>query len=248
MYSNLFVTRDSPLQALAVRYYTLEGPINPKDFYRVSKGLENRFLRRGAPASMFGDKVLMVSNRQLSPEEKIAGFTFMMRSVGVAFNEVAVALLDEPLSSRNLRRFAWMLAGATTIFIMLVALTPLSLIWFQVISGLEPELADMAVIGLILAIPTAGLTVFQSWFQGLLLHGGHTRGITEAVVVFLLTSTIVLWIGVTWGQVVGLYWAMGTFTLAMITQTLWLWLLSRPADQVVQERDDDLVIFTPAEG
>jgi hypothetical protein len=177
----------------------------------------------------------------------ISGLTFMLRSVGVAYNEVVVALLDEPLSSQSLRRFAWLLAGATTIFILLVALTPLSLLWFQVISGLEPELANMGVTGLILAIPTAGLTVFQSWFQGLLLHGGRTRGVTEAVVVFLVTNATALWIGVTWGQVVGLYWIMATFTLAMTAQTVWLWFRSRPVKRMIQERDDSLAIFTPVE-
>ena len=78
MYSNLFMTRDIPLQTVTAHHYTLKGPIDPKDFYRVSKGLENRFLRRGVSASIFGDKVLVVSDRPLSPEEKVADFTFVL--------------------------------------------------------------------------------------------------------------------------------------------------------------------------
>jgi hypothetical protein len=173
------------------------------------------------------------------------GLTFMFRSLGVAYNEVVVALLEEPLSTQGLRRFTAYLSAFTSLLIMLVALTPLSHIWFQVISGLEQNLADMAAIGLVIGIPTAGLAVLQSWFQGLLLHGSRTRGITEAVVIFLTACGAFLWIGVTWGEYTGLFWAMGSFTVAMLLQTLWLWYRSRPEERIVRERDLLAIISTP---
>lgn len=176
----------------------------------------------------------------------LSGLTFMFRSIGVAYNEVVVALLEEPLSTQRLRRFTIYLTGATTLVIMLVALTPLSRLWFQVISGLEPGLAGMAVIGLAIGIPTAGLSVLQSWFQGLLLHGSRTRAITEAVVLFLVSCSALLWIGVTWGQYTGLFWAMASFTAAMLLQTFWLWYRSRSEERLVQERDNLLTIPSAA--
>ncbi len=175
----------------------------------------------------------------------ISGLTFMFRSVGVAYNEVVVALLEEPRSTRNLRQFSVILTAATTSLILIMALTPLSMLWFNVISGLEPQLADMASIGLMLAIPTAGFAVLQSWFQGLILHGGHTRSITEAVVVFLGSIVILLWIGVTLGEVTGLYWGLGSFTIAMLLQTVWLWFRSRNDERQAQARDDLLAVPTP---
>ena len=171
----------------------------------------------------------------------------MFRSIGVAYNEVVVALLEKPLSTQSLRRFTGILSAFTTLLILIMAVTPLSLFWFQVISGLEPDLAAMGVTGLIIAIPTAGLAVLQSWYQGTILYGGRTRGITEAVVVFLVTCTALLWAGVTWGQVTGLYWALASFTIAMITQTIWLWYRSRPEERLVQERDNSMAILTPVE-
>jgi hypothetical protein len=177
----------------------------------------------------------------------ISGLTFMFRSIGVAYNEVVVALLEEPLSTQSLRRFTGILTALTTILILIMAVTPLSLFWFQVISGLDPELADMGVTGLIIAIPTAGLAVLQSWYQGTILYGGRTRGITEAVIVFLVTCTALLWAGVTWGQVTGLYWGLAAFTIAMLTQTIWLWYRSRPDERMVQERDNSLAILTQVE-
>lgn len=174
------------------------------------------------------------------------GLTFMFRSLGVAYNEVVVALLEEPLSTRGLRRFTGYLTGFTTLIIMLVALTPISSLWFQVISGLEPTLAYMGVIGLMLGIPTAGLAVLQSWFQGLILHGGRTRGITEAVVLFLVTCAGFLWVGVSRGEITGLYWAMASFATAMLLQTLWLGYRSRQDEHIVQERDDLVGITSPS--
>ena len=177
----------------------------------------------------------------------ISGLTFMFRSIGVAYNEVVVALLEQPLSTRSLRRFTGILSAFTTSLILIMAVTPLSLFWFQVISGLEPELAHMGVTGLIIAIPTAGLAVLQSWYQGTILYGGRTRGITEAVVIYLVTSIGLLWAGVTWGQIPGLYWGLASFTIAMFTQTIWLWFRSRPDERMVQERDNSLASLAPVE-
>ena len=175
----------------------------------------------------------------------LSGITFMFRSIGVAYNEVVVALLEEPLSTHSLRRFTGILTVITILLILIMALTPLSLLWFRVLSGLEPDMANMAVIGLMIAIPTAGFAVLQSWFQGLILHGGRTRGITEAVVLFLVTCSAFLWIGVTRGLVTGLYWAMAAFTMAMFLQTLWLWYRSRSDERVAQERDNLFVVPAP---
>ena len=174
----------------------------------------------------------------------LSGLTFMVRSVGMAYNEVVVALLEKPLSTQKLRRFTAYLTAATTLLIVLVALTPISLVWFHTLSGLEQDLAEMAVIGLAIGIPTAGFAVLQSWFQGILLHGGRTRAITEAVVLFLVTCSALLWIGVTRGEYTGLFWTMASFTVAMFLQTLWLWYRSRPDERAVQKRDD--LISIPA--
>jgi hypothetical protein len=49
------------------------------------------------------------------------GLTFALRSLGVAMNEVVVALLDEPRSERRLFRFSLMLAAGVTGILLLVA-------------------------------------------------------------------------------------------------------------------------------
>jgi hypothetical protein len=177
----------------------------------------------------------------------VTGLIFMLRSLGMAYNEVVVALLDEPLSLVNLRRFTNLLTGITTILLLIVAITPLSGLWFSVIQGLKPDLSEIAQVGLWIAVPIPGLNVLQSWYQGTLVNGRRTRGVTEAVVVFLLTSLAVLGVGVGFGTVTGLYIAMTAFSLSMLTQSAWLWFRSRPVFHAVQQRDAQASAWQPSE-
>jgi hypothetical protein len=173
----------------------------------------------------------------------VSGLVFMLRSMGMAYNEVVVALLDEPLSTRSLRRFTVILTGIATLLLLIITATPLADIWFRQLQGLSPMLADLALAGMWIALPMPGLNVIQSWFQGVILHGKRTRGITEAVVVFLVTAGAILWGGVIWGAITGLFVGLAAFDIAMLAQTLWLWHRSRPALQAAAERDEQLRFF-----
>jgi hypothetical protein len=167
----------------------------------------------------------------------VTGLIFMTRSLGVAYNEVVVASLDVPGSARNLRRFALFLVAATSGILLLLTATPLSGIWFERISALSPRLAALARNALWLAVPLPALSVFQSWFQGSILHSRRTRGITEAVVIFLGASGSVLIAGVAWGQTTGLYVGILALAAGTLLQTGWLWHRSRPALESIWKRD-----------
>jgi hypothetical protein len=172
----------------------------------------------------------------------VTGLVFMTRSLGVAFNEVVVALLDEHGSTRSLRRFTFGLAGMTTLILVVLAATPLSRFWFVVVSDLSPQLARMAQIGIWIALPMPCLNVFQSWFQGAILHSKVTRGITEAVVIYLGSAAILLSAGIVWGGMSGLYVALASFVISMLLQTAWLWYRSRHVRRAVHERDERINI------
>ena len=167
----------------------------------------------------------------------VSGFIFMLRSMGVAFNEVVVALLDGPLSTKPLRRFTMLLSFGTTGALLLIAATPLSRLWLQNFSGLSPELATLARNGLWFGLLLPGLNSLQSWYQGALLNSGKTRGISEAVAIFLLSTGMVLFGGVTWGKMTGLYVGLAAFSFGMFSQTIWLWMRGRPVLRALFERD-----------
>ena len=168
----------------------------------------------------------------------LSGLVFLLRSLGVAFNEVVVALLDRPKSYASLKRFALYLAFLTTSFLVLVACTPLSKAWFVSVSALKPKLASIAAAALWFALPLPGLNAAQSLFQGILLHLHQTRSITVSVVAFLLVAGAVLWIGVLNGKVIGLNVGWLAFSLGASAQTALLWWFSRKARRRLREGEN----------
>ena len=105
----------------------------------------------------------------------ITGLLFMFRSPGVAYNEVMVALLEEPESKQALRRVARNIAIGTTLVILVFVLTPLSELWLQHIAALLPDLVETGRIALILGIPLGVLSVYVSYFQGFLGSPFHNK-------------------------------------------------------------------------
>ena len=167
----------------------------------------------------------------------VTGLIFMLRGLGMAFNEVVVALLDEPLALETLRRFTIWLAAGTTAGLLILVATPLSTIWFEKVSALSPNLASLAKNGLWIGLLLPAMTVYQSWYQGAILNGRRTRGITEAVVIFLISSAALLTAGVICGQVTGLYIGLAVFFISSAAQNGWLWYRSRPIFNEIRSKD-----------
>ncbi len=159
----------------------------------------------------------------------VHGLVFLTRSVGMAYNEVVVTLVDRPGAVPVLRRFNRRLALATMGVLFVLAATPLSGLWFSGASGLPPEVAELCRVAVALAVLMPGYAVLQSWFQGTLVRHRTTRAITEAVLLYFVITAGLLELGIGWQPFPGLYWAILTFTTAGIVQTGWLWWRSRGA-------------------
>lgn len=152
----------------------------------------------------------------------VNGLAFTLRSVGFAFNEVVVSLLDRPGAVAPLRRFAFGLAGATSALLLLVAASPLGPLWFGDVSGLTPDLTALAVVALAISFPLPGLNALQSWYQGILVHAHLTRGVSESMAVYLAVTAGVLAGGIALGRLPGLYITMLAMGLAGACQVAWL--------------------------
>jgi hypothetical protein len=173
----------------------------------------------------------------LAAWQVVSSLTFMMRSFGFSYNEVVVALLGEEGSYANLRKFTIILSAATTGLHLLIAATPLAMLWFSGVMALDLPLAEIGRTAFWLALPMPLFSTFQSWYQGAILHSRKTQAVPESVVVFLVTVSVILVAGVVTATVTGLYVAMFGFVLATLTQTAWLGLRSRPVMQAVRARD-----------
>lgn len=167
----------------------------------------------------------------------VSGLVFMLRSPGMAYNETVVALLDCPKSYPSLKKFTGILLVSISLIHLLFAATPLADLWFGKITALNPALVTLAMTGFWLSLPMPGLNVLQSWYQGAIVHGKNTRGIPEAMAVFLVTAVTILIMGVFYNRVTGLYVGCVAFTIANITQTTWLWVRSRREMNILNYRD-----------
>jgi len=167
----------------------------------------------------------------------VSSFLFLFRSLGYAYNEVVIALLDEPHAARNLRRFALFLVALTSAVLLTIAATPLATIWFGHISGLKPELVALVRGGLWITLPIPGLTVLLKRYEGAIVHSRRTRPITEAMAIFLLADSVLLWAGVGWGRMAGLYVGLTALVVGLLMQTVWLWIRSRVVVRALLIRD-----------
>ena len=165
----------------------------------------------------------------------VNGLIFMARSVGIAFNEVVVSLSDRPGAHRALNGFAVKLTIATSAILTLIAFTPLSTLWFDVVSGLEPDILSVAKDALPLGVLLPGLTVLISLYTGRLVSVRKTRAIPESVGLCLLVTVSGLFLGVTLNEHPGVQVALTAFTLGVIAQILWLRFRQEEAEPIHSE-------------
>ena len=159
----------------------------------------------------------------------LSGLLFIFRSSGVAYNEVVVTLINKPNSFTNLKKYALILASSTTGLLLLITATPLSTVWFKYISALPASIIPLANTALWFSLLIPGANAFQSWYQGLILNSGKTRGIPEAVAIFLAVTIATYTIGIYWIDLPGIYIGTLGFSLGMISQTIWLRIRSQKA-------------------
>ncbi len=139
----------------------------------------------------------------------ILNLVFLLRSIGMGYNEVVVALISEKGSFMNLKNFSHMLTAFLTIVVLVIFLTPISRLWFEQVTGLSGELSKLARSSLVYVLVVPPLSVYQSWFQGSILYSRKTKSITESVILYLVVFVFVLIAGVIWGKATGLYVGAG---------------------------------------
>lgn len=156
------------------------------------------------------------------------GFLMLWQSPGMAFTEVVISLVRRPGAAPLLRRFTLWAAGGFTLALLAVAATPLARVWFTNVSGLQPELAELAGHALWFGSLLPALRILISWYQGVIMYSEQTRSIMESILVFLAVGVAGLYLGGTFTSVAGIYVGIVAFSLAFAAQALWLRHRSQP--------------------
>lgn len=176
----------------------------------------------GQPIGAGGLARMPLAFASLAAWPALNGFGFMLRSIGISFNEVVVRHAGDPGAERMLRRFAWIAGGVLVAIVLVIAVTPIGRWWFGVVNELGSESAAVAIAALPWAAPLPLLSFLHSYWQGLLVNDRRTRPITESVVVSLATTTLVIAAGVAWSPMSGAASVTLALVLGSAAQAAWL--------------------------
>ena len=125
----------------------------------------------------------------------IHSLTFLFRSAGLSFQEVAIALLGESDANQpGVLRFAGGLALAASAGLGLIAFTPLCDVWFGTISGLDAELTRFARLPVRILSALPALSVLLALQRALLVHARRTASITWATAAELAGIGLLLFV------------------------------------------------------
>ena len=123
----------------------------------------------------------------------VTSFVFIFRALGLSYQEVVIALMGESKAAfLSLKKFAIILGVLVTISLSFVAFTPLSEIWFGVVSGLPPNLTSFSRLPLMIMAIFPALTLLISFQRGILVNRNNTKPITLATI--LEFSVIVIFL------------------------------------------------------
>ncbi len=134
----------------------------------------------------------------------VNSLAFVFRSAGLSFQEAAIALLkkgDE--SRRKLRQFAWLLGGASSGLLVLIAFSPAVAWWFRGVSGLSTELAALAVLPIRIFALIPALEVLLAFQRARFVVGHETSRITTATAIEVAVIALALLLAVSATSLVG---------------------------------------------
>lgn len=174
--------------------------------------------------------------RGIAPIESLAVFpvvhalSFVFRSAGLAYQDAAIALMGPRFEHLpELCRFGRTLGLTTSGSLALVALTPLSPVYFVSISGLSAELAEYAFTPVLLVVLLPALTVQLSLQRAILVESRQTRPITIAGAIEVV-SIATCFVALGWGvRLVGVTAAFASFLFGRLASNTYLALVCRDA-------------------
>ncbi len=144
----------------------------------------------------------------------IYSLVFVFRGIGLSYQEVGIALMGKGNENyRLLRNFALFLGLTLVSVLALISITPLSSIWYHVVSGLSLELTQFAILPTQILTIIPGLTVLLSFQRSLLVVHKRTKHVTIATLMEVSTILTVLLITIKFLNFIGVIAAAIAFII-----------------------------------
>lgn len=123
----------------------------------------------------------------------------IMRSGGMAYQEVVISLNQSQEHHNILRGFTLRLGLGLTIFMTLFAYSPLINIYNQTILDVPQNLHALILLGTQSAIFIPLLTTLQSYLRALLMLTDRTSPIYQAMIIGFIVTLVTVWGGISFG-------------------------------------------------
>jgi hypothetical protein len=153
----------------------------------------------------------------------IGSLVFIFRSLGLAYQEVVIALIgDEQEGYAPLRTFGLLLSLGVAVGLSLIAWTPLAGVWFRNVSGLTDELAAFAITPTRILAVIPGLTAILSFQRAVMVIRNTTNRVTWATIIEVVGTVVVMWIAISILNAVGAVAAAAALLIGRIGANLYL--------------------------
>ena len=209
------------------------------DFY-IPLALTNIINFIGRPLLTLGLSRSILALESLALWPVLLSLAFIFRSVGFAYQEVVVALMDDQHSFVALRRFALIMGFMTSALLFILAATPLNALWYGRISGLAPDLVALSRLPTLLIALAPAAAVIIAWQRGVLVHVRRTKSITVAVAINVTVLIAAMWLGLQFLPVAGVTIAAGAYMLSILAETGFLTTQTSNARQRLVIKDQRL--------
>ena len=147
----------------------------------------------------------------------VNALVFMFRSLGLSYQEVAIALMGKDWNGyRPLRKFALFLGLGLVGCLLTISLTPLVTIWYRNISGLSPALSHFAILPTIIMALMPGLTLLLAFQRAVLVNARKTRPVTLATFLEISGIVAVLFLTIGYFHLVGAVAAAAAFIVGRL--------------------------------
>ncbi len=153
----------------------------------------------------------------------IGSLVFIFRSLGLAYQEVVIALIgDEQEGYVPLRTFGLLLSLGVAVGLSLIAWTPLAGVWFRNVSGLTDELAAFALTPTRILAVIPGLTTILSFQRAVMVIRSTTNRVTLATIIEVVGTVVVMWVAISVLDAVGAVAAASALLIGRIGANLYL--------------------------
>ena len=153
----------------------------------------------------------------------VTSFVFIFRALGLSYQDVVIALMGEGKAAfLSLKKFAVILGILLTLALSFVAFTPLSEIWFGVVSGLPYNLTSFSRLPLMIMAIFPALTLLISFQRGILVNRNNTKPITLATILEFSVIVIFLFLFIKVFALAGAVAGTAALVLGRISSNIYL--------------------------